>query len=155
MGHADLGGQLFVTLDDFNTFGVGKSLRLIDAVGGITGQFSDVVLPTLAVGGQWALNYDSTGVTLKHESGALTPSSADFNHDDIIDGADFLLWQANYGGAGPEGDADFNHAVDDFDLAIWQSEFGQNPTLEGITAVPEPSGFALAVLAVVALVALA
>jgi hypothetical protein len=62
----------------------------------------------------------------------------DFNQDEIVDGADFLQWQREYGGA-------FNAA----DLADWKANFG-TAAGSGATAMPEPQGFALAAVALAA-----
>jgi len=54
--------------------------------------------------------------------------SANFDLDDNIDGADFLIWQRNVGvpsGATlADGDADGNGSVDGADLVVWESQFG-------------------------------
>jgi hypothetical protein len=67
------------------------------------------------------------------------PTSADFDGDDDVDGADFLSWQRGVGLAGSaglsDGDADGDHDVDGGDLAIWQSQFGAASAAVG---VPEP-----------------
>jgi len=52
------------------------------------------------------------------------PSPGDFDHDGIIDGHDFLLWQR---GGSPNG-------IGTGDLAEWQSNFG---TSGSVTAIPE------------------
>ncbi len=62
---------------------------------------------------------------------------SDFNHDGSVDGNDFLIWQANFGGSGDtdSGDANGDQVVDGDDFLIWQTQFG--------AALPEPpNGFA-------------
>ena len=73
--------------------------------------------------------------------------NADFNNDDVVDGADFLLWQRNFGGAGglPQGDADGNGQINAADLTIWKAQFGTSPTVAATSAVPEPASWILAV----------
>jgi hypothetical protein len=55
-------------------------------------------------------------------------SSADFNDDNIVDGADFLAWQRGFGKTGnavlADGDADGDAAVDGDDLTVWKNQFG-------------------------------
>ncbi|MCG8449422.1 MAG: PQQ-dependent sugar dehydrogenase, partial [Pirellulales bacterium] len=59
---------------------------------------------------------------------AAAAVSADFNTDGIVDGADFLTWQRNFGStvgaAGAQGDADGDGAVSSLDLAIWGQSYG-------------------------------
>ena len=54
----------------------------------------------------------------------------DFNHDDKVDGNDFLVWQRGYGSLYDAGD-----------LADWKANFGQGPA---IGAIPEPTSLGLA-----------
>jgi hypothetical protein len=57
------------------------------------------------------------------------PLAGDYDLDDDIDGADFLLWQRQFGmtatpvGSGADGDASGN--VDGGDLTVWESHFGE------------------------------
>jgi hypothetical protein len=55
---------------------------------------------------------------------------SDFNHDNQVDGLDFLIWQAaypKYSGATPEdGDANGDGAVDGLDFLQWQVGFGKH-----------------------------
>ena len=73
--------------------------------------------------------------------------NANFNGDNGIDGADFLIWQRNLGRTSgatlAQGDADGNGAVNGADLAIWKSSYG--PASVGAAAgVPEPTSGVLA-----------
>jgi hypothetical protein len=72
---------------------------------------------------------------------AVATQNADFNNDDIVNGADFLLWQRNFGGAGglPQGDADGNGQINAADLTIWKAQFGTSPAVAAVAAVPEPA----------------
>jgi hypothetical protein len=70
--------------------------------------------------------------------------TADFNEDNQVDGADFLLWQAGLGVTDAklgQGDADGNGKVDAADLAVWKQQFG-TIDIDGPagTRIPEPSG---------------
>jgi len=71
-----------------------------------------------------------------------TIENADFDSDGDRDGADFLTWQRDTGGAGTlvNGDANGSGFVDDADFAIWESQFGV-PPLPAVAAatIPEPS----------------
>jgi len=66
------------------------------------------------------------------QSGGNKQLCADFNRDNNVNGADFLIWQQNNGlsqcGSRFEGDANDDGAVDSADLAIWNLEFGDTPS---------------------------
>ncbi|BBO32778.1 dockerin type I domain-containing protein [Lacipirellula parvula] len=74
------------------------------------------------------------------------PADSDFNDDGIVNGADFLIWQRNFGGAGTPttGDANSDGIVDAGDLSLWKSHFGGAPSLQVATVVPEPACLFLA-----------
>lgn len=60
----------------------------------------------------------------------------DFNHDQNVDGADFLAWQRSFGQAatpvGSGADGDLSGTIGSGDLTIWKANFGQ--TLPAATA---------------------
>jgi hypothetical protein len=94
----------------------------------------------------WGVGSASGGSFAYHRA-VITPS-ADFDRDGDVDGRDFLTWQRNYGLAEvlqSEGDADFDGVVTADDLAVWQDSYAG--PLTAITAVPEPAGALLAVMA--------
>ncbi|WP_428305330.1 dockerin type I domain-containing protein [Lacipirellula sp.] len=73
----------------------------------------------------------------------------DFNGDHIVDGADFLVWQRNFGKSGIlPADANVDGVVDAYDAWIMQQNYGamgaQFP-LDAVagTSVPEPTSVAL------------
>mgnify|MGYP001495109227 CR=1 FL=1 len=80
-------------------------------------------------------------------------NNADFNGDNFVDGADFLIWQRGLGLTGQvdrsNGDANLDSFVDDLDLALWQEQYGQivSNSTAASTAAPEPSGLVMAPLA--------
>jgi len=60
---------------------------------------------------------------------AMTASPGDFDGDQDVDGADFLVWQRGLGAS-----------HDATDLADWKANFGAGPA---VGAVPEPSALLL------------
>ncbi len=74
---------------------------------------------------------------------------ADFDIDGDVDGADFLAWQRGLGTPNAlrvNGDTDGLGVVDQSDLAVWQSQFGNAiPIISGAqaAAVPEPTSILL------------
>ena len=75
----------------------------------------------------------------------------DFNEDGSTDGLDFLALQRGFG-ASPatlsQGNGNGDGTVDDIDLGIWESHYGDVAPLSAISAVvPEPTTSALALAA--------
>jgi hypothetical protein len=97
--------------------------------------------------------YSATDVVLRVDDIYL---SADFDHDDDVDGNDFLIWQLGLGLTmevnNTNGDATGDGLVNDEDLAIWESQYGSifSP-LAAASAVPEPCGCVLFVLGAIGL----
>lgn len=84
---------------------------------------------------------------LAGDTGPVAPD-ADFNDDGDVDGADFLLWQRQFGNsvtAFSGADGNGNGVVDAPDLALWQTGFGSATATGQIaaTAVPEPGSILL------------
>jgi hypothetical protein len=86
------------------------------------------------------------------------PSAAmgDFNADGMIDTADYLVWRKTLGQTGTllAADGSGNGVVDVDDFGVWQSNFGQavGSGSGGVSgpqsAVPEPGGGSIAILAI-------
>ena len=80
--------------------------------------------------------------------------NADFNNDDLVDGADLLIWQRGLGISDgtallANGDANSDGNVTAADLTIWTSQFGTpGGAAAAVGAVPEPASIGLAALAV-------
>lgn len=131
--------------------------------------YSDAVIPTLFSEGG-SINCmgwfpQGSGGTVYFDDAYLATGilasegvGGDFNNDNDVDGADFLTWQRHFGDSNAshaEGDADRSTAVNGDDLAVWSSQFGGTPAAERTSAsVPEPTSFAILMLAAVACAAM-
>jgi hypothetical protein len=74
--------------------------------------------------------------------------AGDYDYDRDVDGADFLLWQRDFGSTtnlAADGNGDL--VVDGLDLDVWKASFGASATA-AIAAVPEPSSLVLLATAV-------
>ena len=144
-GKANLDGAL--TLDvhsPFNALG-SFSFTILGAAGGIPSQFNSTPAPGnyLGAGVEFAgITYGPNDITVD----LMQTAYADFNEDQVVDTADLVAWQANYGTSGTGihalGDADLDGDVDGRDFLIWQRQVGTVfPVLPSITPsnVPEPS----------------
>ncbi|BBO32334.1 S8 family serine peptidase [Lacipirellula parvula] len=69
---------------------------------------------------------------------AIVGPSADFNGDGKVDGADFLVWQRNFGrtdNAGQaQGSTNGDGDVDQYDLRDWKDQYGTVPVAPALTA---------------------
>jgi hypothetical protein len=136
---------------------------------GVEGVDAELILPVstlpvgfnnLRIGGPSGASSPGTGavgfdnILLETLAVSVPTNNADFNGDNIVDGADFLIWQKGFGTGNSlaTGDANGDLAVTDADLTIWKNQFGTDPTpaVAAVGAVPEPTTVALAGLALVA-----
>jgi hypothetical protein len=132
LGKIELQGDLVVTLADAGggpfAPSFGDSFSILTASQGVTGQFGAVVLPALAGGLVWDLDYLPNEVTLS------VSSSGDFNEDGAVNAADYVTWRKRSGAQA--------------EYETWRANYGTTPvggasgrveaSLQG--AVPEPSG---------------
>jgi autotransporter-associated beta strand protein len=124
--------------------------------GAVSGQFAGLPqAAAVALGSQtFFIDYsggDGNDVVLS--TTVPVDEDADFDGDDDVDGADFLIWQRNVATPSPtqaQGNANGDTVVDDADLAIWESQFGSASAASA--AVPEPSASMLALGAAIGLV---
>jgi hypothetical protein len=138
VGLVDLGSGVFVP-------SLGQTFEILNSLGGVTGTFTQLDLPTLGSGLDWNVTYLPYVVTLSVVVGVV--HSADFDGDGDVDGADFVAWQTNFPAGSvvnpAAGDADFDGDVDGADFAVWQNNFPSGAAPAN-TPVPEPSSIVLA-----------
>jgi len=115
---SSVAASALVAGDSWNLFNFGSTTGTWDE--------NDFILPSgLSTGLKW----DTTQLLV---DGTLSVSTigipGDFDHNDVVDGADFLLWQRNPGIG---------------DLADWQAHYGESQLVASATAaataVPEPA----------------
>ncbi|HMO83805.1 MAG TPA: hypothetical protein PKC18_02685 [Lacipirellulaceae bacterium] len=84
-------------------------------------------------------------------SNAVMHVRGDYNFDDVVDGADFIVWQQNLGLAGAA-DGNGNGVVDAGDLTIWRGNYGLSTTSVSVSShstgavLPEPTSTLLVIL---------
>ncbi len=131
---------------------IGNSFQIFTAGGGLEGTFADEVLPALAGGASWDVNYTAQAITLS-VGGVL----GDYNLDGFVNAGDYTVWRNQLGSNSLAADASGNGSVDQADYNIWKTNFGAVAASGGgsigqaAAAVPEPTSAMLAI--VVALIA--
>ena len=101
--------------------------------------------------------FQTTHMVFEGNPDATPPSKpGDFDANDVVDGADFVLWQRNFGApdeSSLNGNGDGMNGVDQGDLTLWKSTFGV-PSASVATAAPEPQSLAMLVGGAIALLSL-
>jgi hypothetical protein len=73
---------------------------------------------------------------------APVPIAGDYNHDNVVDAADYIVWRNGLGTSYTQADYD-----------VWRAHFGQTAGsgagIRSSSAVPEPGTLSLMILAVV------
>ncbi len=127
-GTAALAGTLEVLLGTGFSPNVNDAFTIVTATEGVGGEFESLLLPT---GYNWQIQYNAFDITL------LVDAAGDFNRDGNVDLKDYAVWRDN---------ADGLYTANDYQ--IWKNSFGQSQSaaLGNGTAVPEPAGFAMAII---------
>jgi hypothetical protein len=98
----------------------------------------------------WEPGHGAGYTYLRAEPAALPTPTGDYNHNGVVDAADFVLWQNTLGqsaspaGGGADGNA--NGMIDAGDYTFWRAHFGNTVPGSGSLAtaeVPEPSAMML------------
>jgi cytochrome c peroxidase len=99
---------------------------------------------------------DNTFLTSSLFSNPFVTLPGDYNGDGVVDDADYVVWRASFGKTGsPDADGSGNGVVDLADYTIWRNNFGRtwqdlatgSGSARASTAIPEPTGVALVILA--------
>ncbi len=150
LGPARLNGTIEIQRVDNFMLSVGQTFQVLTATS-VLGTFEKIV--TLDESNLFDFEvtpiYSATDVVLRIDDLYL---SADFDHDDDVDGADFMIWQLGLGltmqNDNSQGDANGDGMVGAEDLSIWQTQFGSTfAALAATVSVPAPSTAWLFVLA--------
>jgi len=138
IGGIDLGSS---TLDLEYSSGIfaqmGDTYEILDSTQSISGTFANAGDQVSDDNGQiWDIIYNTSSVWVTATSLTAPAIAGDFDADGDVDGADFLRWQR--GGSPTPGSSG--------DLDDWERNYGMSNSVAAITAVPEPSTLALALL---------
>ena len=141
-GGATLNGVLQVSLLDGFAPASGDSFDLLTTTSDITGTFATQQLPILGAGLVWNLGYRANAIVLT----VVLPG--DYNHNGVVDAADYTVWRDSLGksGIGLAADGNQNGMIDPGDYDVWKMNFGQSSAGSGTgnsAAVPEPASLLL------------
>ena len=144
------GATLNFSLGDFVPAGT-ETFTLINntGAGAVMGQFGNYAqgAEVNLAGQTFFIDYSGgTGNDVVLTATVPGDEDADFDGDGDVDGADFLTWQRNLGGAGglAQGDANGDSAINGDDLTVWKDQFGPGGASVGaVAAVPEPAALTL------------
>jgi hypothetical protein len=82
----------------------------------------------------------------------------DYNHDNVVDAADYVVWRSTLGqsGSGLAADGNGNGTIDTGDYAVWKTNFGSTSgsgsgSFVTVASVPEPAGGSLLFVAAIPL----
>jgi hypothetical protein len=151
-GQLLLGGTL--TVSDINGFtpAANNSFDILDW-GTLSGTFSTIVLPSLSGGLAWNTSQLYTAGILSIDSVGLP---GDYNHNDVVDAADYVVWRNTLGqtvttGTGADGNG--NGVIDSNDYAFWRGHFGMTAgsgsSAATSAAVPEPATLVMLIVGIV------
>jgi hypothetical protein len=102
----------------------------------------------------WLSKETATPPTLTVNYEIVTPLDGDFDGDQDVDGADFLLWQCTLGTSVTPGlgaDSNGSGVIDGGDLTAWTANFGHTAAAPASGSVPEPASGIVGGLACAAL----
>jgi T5SS/PEP-CTERM-associated repeat protein len=155
-GALTLGGDLTVAVDSGYVPAFGDRFELFTAGGGLVGTFNSAMLPDIPGNLEFGLLYGPTSVIMEARIEQNTIGlPGDYNRNGIVDAADYIVWRDRRGSNSslPNDDTP-GVGADDYDR--WRANFGlAGEIIVGTAsavhpAVPEPSSFVFALVAILA-----
>lgn len=153
-GSATIGGALQLELLPSFFQQTGDVYTLINAAGGVSGTFSNMIMPALSGGRSWQLIYGVNTVQIMiSATGGWNGLEGDFDRNGIVDTRDYVVWRKSLGAShNLLADSDGDGVVEVDDLQVWNANFGRTGPAAGegsvvTAAVPEPNGLILTALA--------
>ncbi|MBN1851659.1 MAG: peptidylprolyl isomerase [Pirellulales bacterium] len=136
----------------FTVFGrtLGNGMSIVDAIAALPRVNAGSPFNTLPVINFIPPTIYKENLVLLNSVIVLNLPDGDYDFDHDVDGADFMIWQTQYGSTTQaETDGNGNGIVDTADLAVWSNDFGVTAGSGGSlfgTVIPEPGTCVLAVL---------
>jgi hypothetical protein len=118
----------------------GQVFEVLSTTGGIVGNFSQIMLPSIPGGLQWGTLQSSTALSL------FIGIPGDYNLDGVVNTADYVVWRKTNGQqnviVGQSADGNRDGRIDDLDYGVWKFHFGElvdSASLNSQATVPEPA----------------
>jgi T5SS/PEP-CTERM-associated repeat protein len=159
-GSTVLGGNLQLTMLNGFVPTAANTFTILQSTGPLTGAFANVANgQRLATGlGSFVVNY-GPGSPFGAQQVVLsvfdpTLLAGDYNHNGVVDAADYIIWRKTLGqtGTGLAADGNGNNQVDSGDYTFWRARFGRTSgagagaSSAANLAVPEPFSASLCFL---------
>lgn len=99
--------------------------------------------------------FNSSGFFMYERSTAVAAPAltGDYNHNNVVDAADYIVWRKTLGTSNLAADGNQNGQIDAGDYDVWRARFGQT-AVSGAgaeVAVPEPAAFLMLSLGILAM----
>jgi hypothetical protein len=155
-GTAHLAGTLEVDLINGYLPAPNTGIPIVLTTGGVTGTFTNEILPDLYGGLYYDVEYEPYQVSL-----AVKGLLGDYNQNGVVDAADYTVWRDTLGSttdlrANGDNTGASMGIIDEADFDFWRANFGMVAPGAGagagiLSTVPEPTSLVLWLMAVVLL----
>ena len=159
--------RVFTTTTHYESHVFDDTVRYVNDRFNFNGYPDSITYLREVAGGYWPLEsvpYSATGLLsfVLFSPGTVTLAPAicdhsgcgDYNQNGVVDAADYTVWRDTLGQSGESlaADGNSNGSVEAADYVVWKSHFGETvgDIGGGSSAVPEPSAWTLAAIAVCA-----